>query len=550
MRTRFRKHADSIPETCGHSACLEIDAILLSADKKGGVGKVRRLDMDKAKEILRLKGIGFSYRDIASSVGCGKTAVGETIKRAEAAGIQSADEYTETELEKTLFPEKHAVGEADSDEPDMGYIFGELSKKHVTRQLLWEEYKLEHPDGLMYSQFCERIKSARETDEIDYHKIHKAGEECEVDWAGTGISYYDVQGKQWRSAALFVAVLPASAYPFVHAYPDQKSASWIDAHIRSFRFFGGTPRILIPDCTKTAVVTPDLFDPLLTKSYQEMAAHYDITIIPARPGKPKDKNYVENTVGNVSRRIIAALRDERFTSIVEINAAVRKKLEEFIARPFKKMPGCRRNAFEQIDKPMLRPLPKTHYELAYFKTCKIGVNYHAEYDGFFYSVPYEHRGKECLIRAGAHTIEIFVSGERVCSHMRRLSGNRYVTLPEYLPDQHKAVSEWNDERFVSWAEKYGGNTAAYITALLANTEYSVQAYRACMGVLREAKNTPIEIVEAASAMALEHEQFSSKYFSLAVKKKIKEAEELNVSHIIEHNNIRGAAAFAGGEYNA
>jgi len=521
----------------------------LSEDKEGGIRKVNRLNMSKAKEILRLKGQDFSYRDIASSVGCSKTVVGETIRRATEAGIESAEAYTETELEKMLFPEKYSdcIG---TDEPDMGYILTELSRKHVTRQLLWEEYKLDHPSGLMYSQFCERIRIAMKANEIDYHKTHKGGEECEVDWAGTGIPYFDLKGKEWRTSAIFVAALPASAYPFAYAYPDQKSASWIDAHIRAFKFFGGTPRILIPDCAKTAVITPDLFDPILSKSYQEMASHYDITIIPARPGKPRDKNYVENTVGNVSRRIIAALRNERFTSIEEINAAIGEKLEAFIDSPFKKLPGSRRSAFEKIDKPMLRPLPKNHYELAHFKICKIGVNYHAEYDGFFYSTPYEHRGKECLIRATGDTIEIFVSGERVCSHIKHTSGNRYVTIPEHLPDQHKVVSEWNDERFVLWAGNYGRNTEAYITALLASTEYSVQAYRMCMGVLREAKNASPEIVEAASAMVLENEQFSSKYFSLAIKRKIKESEKQKSVRVVEHENIRGAKAFAGGEYNA
>lgn len=510
---------------------------------------MKRLNMDKAKDILRLKGLDFSYRDIASSVGCGKTVVGETLRRAAAAGIKSADGYTEAELEKILFPEKHAK-ETGSDEPDMGYILQELTRKHVTRQLLWEEYKLDHPNGLMYSQFCERIRLAQKANEIDYHKTHKAGEECETDWAGTGISYFDVENKEWKTAAIFVAVLPASLYPFAHAYPDQKSESWIDAHIRAFRFFGGTPRVLTPDCTKTAIVTADLFDPVITRSYQEMAAHYDITIIPARPGRPQDKNLVENTVGNVSRRIIAALRDERFTSIDEINKAIEKKLDKFIDQPFKKLPGCRRSAFEQIDKPALRPLPKSHYEFACFGTGRIGINYHVEYDKFFYSTPYEYRGEEYLVRATGSTIEVYVRGIRICAHLRRFSGDRYVTLPEHLPDQHKVVSEWNDARFVSWAGKFGKNTVEYITALLASTEYSVQAYRACMGVLREAKNAPPEIVEAASAMVLEHEQFSSKYFSLAIKKKTKEANELKAVHVIQHDNIRGAAAFAGGECNA
>jgi hypothetical protein len=214
------------------------------------------------------------------------------------------------------------------------------------------------------------------------------------------------------------------------------------------------------------------------------------------------------------------------------------------------MAGCRRTAFEEIDRPMLRPLPQTHYELANFKVCKIGINYHAEYDGFFYSVPYEHRGKECMIRATRTTIEIFVRGERIWAHSRRRSGNRYVTLSEHLPEQHKVVSEWNDDRFIDWASKFGEKTTAYIKALLNSTEHSVQAYRACMGVLRQTKGIPCDVVEAASSLALENKQFSSKYFGVTLKLSAKATDPQKPDRVIEHENIRGAAAFTGGEHGA
>jgi len=270
----------------------------------------------------------------------------------------------------------------------------------------------------------------------------------------------------------------------------------------------------------------------------------------ARPRKPRDKNYVENTVGNVSRRIIAAIRNEHFTGIAEINKAVEGKLDEFINEPFKKMAGCRGSAFEQIDKPSLRPLPVSHYEYATFSTGKIGPNYHVERDGFFYSVPYEHRGSEYTLRATKDTIEVFVRGERVCAHMRREGGNRYVTVPEHLPEQHKAVSEWNDERFIGWAGKYGENTIAYIKAVLGSAEYSVQAYRACMGILRQAKGMPVEAVESASKTALANGYLSSKYFGLALNQAGKEARAAQACRVVEHGNIRGAAAFSGGARHA
>ena len=257
----------------------------------------------------------------------------------------------------------------------------------------------------MYTQFCERIKAALKANGIDYHKTHKGGDECEVDWAGTTIKYHDAASEAIKEAYLFVAVLPASAYTFAYAYADRKTENWIDAHIRAFRYFNGTPRILVPDCTKTAVTATDLFDPAITKTYHEMASHYDITVIPARAYRPKDNNYAENSVGNASRRIIAPLRDERFTSVYEINRAVAEKLHALNERPFQKLSGCRRTAFEHIDKPMLRLLPRAQYELAQFKECRIGINYHVESEGFFYSVPHEYRGAECSVRATLDTLE-------------------------------------------------------------------------------------------------------------------------------------------------
>jgi hypothetical protein len=281
-----------------------------------------------------------------------------------------------------------------------------------------------------------------------------------------------------------------------------------------------------------------------------MAAHYDIAIIPARPRKPLDKNYVENTVGNVSRRIIAALRNEHFMSIQDINKAIERKLDDFVSEPFKKMDGCRASAFCQIDKPALRPLPPSQYEFATFSTGKVPPNYHVESHGFYYSVPYELRGSEYKVRATKDVIEVYVRGERVCAHIRHYSGNRYVTLPEHLPEQHKVLSEWNDAYFIKLASKFGKETTAYVQALMDRSEHSVHAYRACMGILRQAKGVSPEIVESASTVALTRGFFTGKYFGIALKQAVKNAEMPQIQPVIEHNNIRGAAAFSGGVKHA
>ncbi|WP_366922139.1 IS21 family transposase [Metallumcola ferriviriculae] len=265
---------------------------------------MRRLEMLKVREILRLKyETGLSLREIGKANNCGKTTVSELLGRAKKAGITWPVELSDKQLMSALYPPTEKM--TSPPEPDMDYTFREMKKKGVTLMLLWEEYKEKHRDGVMYTQFCERYRKFKKNNNLSMRKEHKAGEEIEVDWAGQTMSYVETSTGEKRCAYIFVAVLPASSYPFVYAFGDMKAPSWIDAHVRAFEFFKGVPKVTIPDNTKTAVTKPDLVDPVLNKSYQEMARHYGTTLIPARAAKPKDKAADENMVGNVSRRIIA-----------------------------------------------------------------------------------------------------------------------------------------------------------------------------------------------------------------------------------------------------
>ena len=249
--------------------------------------------MSKVREILRLKfDVGLSLRDIAASCNCGKSTVDDVLRRAKEANISWPCDLKDKELVSLVYPPTKT--ESKAIEPDLNYIFNEIKKKHVTLMLLWEEYKRDNPDGLMYTQFCERYRSFKKANRISMHIEHKAGEEMQVDWAGSTIPYSDPSSGMEKKAYIFVAVLPASSYPFAYAYSNMKLPSWIDAHIRAFEFYGGVPKITIPDNTKTAVKTPDLVDPLLNTSYNEMATHYGTTLVPARASKPKD--YLQNHI--------------------------------------------------------------------------------------------------------------------------------------------------------------------------------------------------------------------------------------------------------------
>ena len=506
--------------------------------------------MLKTREILRLKNeVGLSLREIAQACNCGKTTVSEILKRAEKAGITWPIEISDKQLMSLLYPP--AETRKSPSEPDMEYVFHEMKKKNITLMLLWEEYKEKHPDGIMYTQFCDRYRKFKKDNKISLHKEHKAGEEMEVDWAGDTITYVDTHTGELKPAYLFVAVLPASSYPFVYAYGDTKIANWIDAHVRAYEYFGGVPKITIPDNTKTAVIKPDGVDPLLNKSYHEMARHYRTTIIPARAGKPKDKAADENMVGNVSRRIIAALRNRQFFSLHEINQAIAGELEKLINRPFQKMDGNRKTAFEKIDKPCLQPLPAKRYEYSDWKETKVAFNYHVEYEGFFYSVHYSYVNRPCSVRATSKTIEVYIGSERVAAHPRNYNPfKRYTTLEEHMPDEHKAVYGWSTERFLLWADNIGLNTRELIQRVLKSSKHPVQSYRACMGIMRLCKNYPAEIMETASREALDKNVCSFKYFNIILKQIVANHSIETNDRIIKHENVRGNKAYTGGGIHA
>lgn len=507
--------------------------------------------MLKAREILRLKHeAGLSLREIGKSCNCGKTTVSEVITLAKKSGLVWPVELSDKQLMSLLYPP--VEDKNIPPEPDMEYVFYEMKKKGLTLMLLWEEYKEAHPDGIMYTQFCERYRNFKKSNRLTMHIEHKAGEEVQVDWAGQTIKYIETPTGEIKTAYIFVAVLPASAYPYVRAYSDKKLSNFIDARIRAYKYFGGVPKITIPDNEKTAVTVPDFADPVLNKTYNEMARHYKTAIVPARAGRPKDKAADENMVGNVSRRILAPIRGRQFFSIYDINQAIELELAKFILRPFKKMEGNRISAFEKIDKPLLKPLPATRYEYCDWKETKVAFNYHVEYDGFYYSVDHAYAGHPCWIRATGKTIEIFVSSQRIAAHIRNYNKfSRYITLAEHMPEEHKAVSGWSSQRFISWANKIGPSTGELIKNVLESRDYPVQAYRACMAILRFAKSCPIQIMESAARQALGKRIYSYKYFSLIFKQETAKArKEEKTDKIIMHENLRGKSAYAGGGINA
>ena len=338
--------------------------------------------MRKIKEILRLQGeMGLGVRQIARSLSVSHSTVLDMLHRAQAAGIAwplPAD-LDETALEAKLYP-GNQQGALPHAEMDMTSLHRELRHKGVTLQLLWQEYKRDHPDGYQYSWFCDRYREWSGTLDLVLRQQHRAGEKMFVDYAGQTVPVVDPRTGEVRQAEIFVAVLGASNYTFAEATWSQELPHWIGSNCRAFEFFAGVTEIVVPDNLKAGVARANRYEPDVNPTYQEMAVHYGTAVIPARPRKPRDKAKVEVAVQVVERWILAALRNRTFHSLDELNQAIAEALQRLNDRPFQKLSGTRRSLYESLDKPALRPLPAQRYAFAQWRKARVNIDYHIEVD--------------------------------------------------------------------------------------------------------------------------------------------------------------------------
>ena len=461
--------------------------------------------MTKYREILRLRSMGFSQNDIAASCQMSKKTVNKVLKLANEHNLcwPLEERLTDREIDKIIHPNgNEARKTTDRKLPDFDHVKSELLRNGVNKKLLWAEYleecKLENAKPLMYSQFCHYILQDERVRRATMHINRKPGEQIEVDWAGDPAYVIDPETGERKKAFVFVGVLNYSMYAYAEAFPDEKQKSWNDAHIHMFEFFGGVSKMLVPDNCKTAVVHNRKHEDELNSSYQELAEHYGTAIIPARVRAPKDKASAEGTVGNVSTWIVAALRNEEFFSIGELNCAIRKKLEEYNERPFQKKEGSRKRLFDQEERTFLLPLPRTRYENASWRSLSVQFNYHVCVDGNFYSVPFGFIGKKVDVRETDSIVEIFDDGNRIASHAKLLNcKGKYNTLAVHMPEKHQKFLEWDGDRFRNWARKIGYSVLTVIERVLASKPIEQQAYKACMAILSLAKDYTDASLEAA-----------------------------------------------------
>lgn len=461
--------------------------------------------MRQIKEILRLKfEHQLSVREIARSCAVPASTVGDYLKRAELAGLSwpQPEDWTEEQILERLLGVADPSPEVPQGLPVWGHLHEELRRKSVTLRLLWQEYRQTHPDGYGYSRFCELYDRWAGTIDPVLRQVHPPGEKMFVDWAGPTIPIYLSTDGTVAAASLFVAVLGASNKTFAQAFPNQKLASWIAAHVHAYTFFGGVSKVTVPDNPKTAVVKACRYEPLLHASYREMAQHYGTVIIPARPRRPKDKAKAEAGVLIAERRILAALRDQKFFCLEALNLALRAKLDELNAQPFQKLEGSRNSWFEAHEKSALLPLPNQPYVLALWEKAKVNIDYHVAVDKHYYSAPHNLIHQELDVRLTELTIELFDQGKRVAAHVRSFQPGQFTTLEEHRPKSHQKYLQWTPSRMIHWAGQIGPSCAQLVEHILQNRPHPEMGFRSVLGIMRLGKGGGEARLEAACRRAL------------------------------------------------
>src|ERR1700726_2811832 len=467
-----------------------------------------RTAMRQVRDVLRLKTAGVAINEIARRVGVASSTVRLTWKRLAAAGLgwPLPPEMTDTALEEQLFT---AVGKKQRHrrlaEPDWAAVHRELKRKHVTLQILWDEYIERDPEGYRYSRFCELYRAWAARLSVTMRQSHAGGDKLFVDYAGDTVPVIiDRLSGKTRPAQIFVAVLGASNFTYAEASWTQALGDWIGAHTRAFEAIGGVPNLLVPDNTKVAVIKACLYEPQVNRTYAEMAAHYGTAVLPARPRRPRDKAKVEVAVLIIERWILARLRHQRFYSLTELNAAIGdllKRLNE--ERPIHRLGRTRRQLLEELDRPALKSLPIEPYVFAEWRVRRVGIDYHIDVEGHFYSVPYRFARTEVEVRLTGRTIEIFARGERVAVHMRSSGNGKHTTVPDHMPSSHRRYADWTIGRIRRDATLIGPATAALCELILEHRPHPEQGFRSCLGILRLARAFGIARLEAAATRAID-----------------------------------------------
>ena len=508
-----------------------------------------KVSMRKIKEILKLNYENVSNREIARRLRIGAGSVSRYLARAKEANLvwPLNDDWSDDKIYSVLFSAENK--KTTYPLPDFGKVHNELKRKGVTLMLLWCEYQQQRPGGYSYSRYCELYQAFIGKHTPSMRLTHHAGEKLFVDYSGLTVPWIDKSTGEIHRAQIFVAVLGASNYTFIEATTDQSLPSWVQSHVHAFEFFSGVTVCLVPDNLRSGVTKAHLYDPDINRTYQEMADHYGVAVVPTRVRTPKDKPKVEVGVQGIQRWILAPLRDVTFFSVHEINEAIKPLLAAYNERAFYEREGSRLSQYLEVDKPALKPLPSQPYVYAEWKKARSGGDYHVAIDKHYYSIPHQYLKEYIDVRITITTIECFHKGNRIALHQRSYKPG-HTTIHEHMPSKHQEYADWTPERMHAWAKKIGPNTARLIKELTEMHKIPEQSFRSCFGILRMSKTYGPERLENAAIRALHIGAIRYKNIESILKSGLDQqplplpgSESMAAEPTRLHDNIRGSKYF-------
>lgn len=499
------------------------------------------------KQILQQHSLGYGVKAIARNLGISKNTVKRYLRESEIKKLTSEQVTSRSneELEDILLSEstkrKDKLLELQELFPE---ISQNLKRTGFTLHRLWCKYKNEHPGGYQYSQFCYYYQKYRESKESVMHFEHEPGDKLFIDYAGEKLHYVAYGTGEIIECEFFASILGDSQLTYAEASASQQKDDFIESVQNALHYYGGVPKVLVPDNLKSAVTTSSRYDPALNEDFLDMANHYGCGVLPARSRRPRDKSLVENVIRILYTRVHAELSETTFFSLEELNRAIRICLEKHNTTPFQGKDYSRRQKFEERERETLKPLPEGLYEIKKYKHVTVMKNAHVRLsdDKHYYSVPYRYIGEKIKISYTSKDVSIYLKGERIAFHLRDRKPYKYTTIKEHLPSQHQFVSDWSPEKFTSWAQGIAPDVKTYIEGMLSQGLYPETVYRACVGVLSFAKKAGKERLITACKMGIKMNTYNYGFISRVLGNntdKLWTADDEKQQQLPDHENLRG-----------
>jgi transposase len=510
----------------------------------------KRKDMSIIKQILRLRQQGYSNGSIIRATGVAKNTVKKYLRLAEVSthSLEELISWEDPRLEAYFSkkPEPKAEGRDRDLAGLLSHYDKELDRVGVNRWVLWGEYRQRYPQGYGYSRFCHLIHEYKQQQKASLHIEHIPGDKVFMDFAGKKLYVTDRESGEQEEVEVFVALPGYSQFTYVEAMRSQKKANLIDACVNALHFFGGAPAAVVCDNLKSAVDKPCRYEPTVNAAFEDFANHYGMAVLPTRSRKPQDKAAVEKAVSIVYSRIYAPIRDRVFFSLEELNEAIRESLDVHNATHFQNREESRKDIFDREEKSLLKPLPE-RYELKYYREVTALKNCHVELreDKHYYSVPHRFIGKKVKMIYTVRHIAIYCEGEQIAFHLRNMARYKYTTVKEHLPSHHQFVSDWNPEKFLSWAAGIDSSVQDYIQQILHQKQHPEQAYKSCVGILSMARRVGKKELITACKKGLELSVYSYTFIRRVIKNGCAELGSEHTAQMLLplHDNIRGASYY-------